>query len=264
MTKPPEETELTQIAREIEEVGKADNVSSALMKGMLDGVNGIITLLNHVVPLTKGKSGDEPTNPDDKGNNKPKTETEPAAGDGAPGYQDMLFGTGGDLPIPSADDSGRINVANFLKGVRNGLLVLAKGQDAGTKRDAEIVALIKAQNSRIDALETLVRGSIEAQAKLAAPLAKAVAELSIAVHDIPAAPTTPTRGKAPKARVDDAKPIGGDGTIEKRTLAKALSQRLLTEGERRHFHVDRRFSSDDAEHTRIRAKLEELAKSIPA
>jgi hypothetical protein len=259
--------ELTALAAEIEAAGKADGVTASLLKGVADGLNGLIGLLGQVVPLVKAQPAPAAT-PAPAADPNPAA---PAGGGGdadpdpAPGYQDMMFGRSPDPGAPLAppqDAAGNINVTRFLWATGQAIQNLEKGSKAERGMILEMLNLVKAQQGRIDMLEALVRGSIEGQVRIAAPLSKAVADLTIAVHDIPAPATTfrrPTPPKPAPASGGDGAFLGGTPEREKQLLAKALGRGIITSGMRRMFHLDRNFVEDPTENAEVRTKILALA-----
>lgn len=260
--------ELVALAAEVEAAGKADAhtiaASQALLKGVSDGLNGLIGLLNKVVPMAKGK-GNEPD---------PEADPAPAAGgggqnpdDGPPGYEDMMFGRSGlsnGAPPVETDPNGNINVTKFLWATGQAIQNLEKGRKADALVSAQLLKLAKSQQTRIEQLEELVRGGIEGQIRIASPMAKAVADLTVAVHEIPA-PTgtaggaTKFRQALPRPTQNDSALLGGSPDKETQLLAKGLSRGILDASMRRRFHLSRTFHEDQAENAKIRSKLEALA-----
>lgn len=266
--------DMAALAAEIEAAGKASEhgATTALLKGVSEGLNGLIGILAAVVPtlpLAKGKGADPAADPAADPSAKPAGGGGDADPDPAPGYEDMMFGraglpnAGGAPPPVETDPQGNINVTRFLYATGTAIQNLEKGRKHDSNVLGQVLAIVTAQQARIEHLEGLTRGSIEGQIRIGAPLAKAVADLSLQVAEIPAQPTQFRRVTPPKPVAQPGQGptgyLGGSESAEKILLAKGLSRGILTPGMRRMYHLDRTFVQDPTQSAEIRAKVEALA-----
>lgn len=234
------------------------------------------TMMAELAPLLKAKkmpaapSDDEPDDPSEEsepaGEDDPSEESEPVGGGKEDGGADDKDGAGyEDMALSVNPDEQLVDVTTFLFEQAGAMRKLTKS----TRELLELTRLVTSENAELrEHIQTMAKAYVanaEAQGGAFDRLSKAVTEINDKLDSVPAPSAFDAAAGAgippvPSASIDY---IGGSPDAERRALAKATRDNVITSGAAAEFMRTRRFAETPGYHDHLLAQVKAIVAAKP-